>query len=232
MSEKPQPESKPASPAIDDCWNKIGVWGEASCDKLESQVHCRNCPTYSAAALQLLDRDLPGGYLSDWAVHFAKEQQTEELDTHSVIIFRIATEWLALPTSICHAVSDLRSIHSLPHRKGGTVLGLANFRGELLVCVSLGEVLGLEKAATVEKDKQRTVHERLLVLSREGSRLVFPVDEIHGIYRYHPREMKEVPATVAKATATYTRGMLPWQSKAVGILDDQLLFYTLNRSLA
>ena len=70
------------------------------------------------------------------------------------------------------------------------------------------------------------------MISREGSRLVFPVDEVHGIHRCQPRELKEVPATVAKATATYTKSVLAWREKTVGCLDDQLLFYTLNRSLA
>ena len=55
---------------------------------------------------------------------------------------------------------------------------------------------------------------------------------MHGIHRCQPRELKEVPATVAKATATYTKSVLAWHDKTVGCLDDQLLFYTLNRSLA
>jgi chemotaxis-related protein WspD len=75
------------------------------------------------------------------------------------------------------------------------------------------------------------VHRRLLVVSREGQRMVFPVDEMHGIHRFHTRELKEVPATVARATATYSKAMLSWQESTAGLLDDQLLFYTVNRSL-
>ena len=221
-----------ACATLNDCWNKIGVRGDGSCPELERHVHCRNCPVYSAAAAKLLDSDLPAGHLAEWTGHFAGEQKTEEAGTHSVVIFRIGAEWLGLPTAVFNEVVTLRAVHSLPHRRDGIVLGLANVRGTLLVCVSLGEVLGFEKTDLPKKDKAQTHHRRLLVISREGNRLVFPVDEVHGIHRCQPSELKEVPATVAKATATYTKSMLAWRDKTVGCLDDQLLFYTLNRSLS
>jgi len=221
-----------ASPAINDCWNKIGVRGNASCAELEEHIHCRNCPTYSAAAVRLFDRELPADYRINSTRHFAEEKQVIEREPHSVVIFRVGAEWLALPTSVFLAVSEPKPIHSLPHRRNRVVLGLVNVRGELLVCVSLEETLGVENAATPPKDKQPQVHERLLIVNGEGGRLVFPVDKVHGIHRYHLREVNGVPATVAKASATYTKGMLVWRDQGVGILDDQLLFDHLNRSLA
>jgi len=221
-----------AREGLNDCWNKIGVRGDGSCPELERHVHCRNCPVYSASAAKLLDSDLPAGHFAEWTGHFSGERKTEEAGTYSVVIFRIGAEWLALPTSVFSEVATVRAVHSLPHRRSGVVLGLANVRGTLLVCVSLGDVLDLEKAAAPKKDSAHSQHRRLLVISREGSRLVFPVDEVHGIHRCQPRELKEVPATVAKATATYTKAVLAWRDKSVGCLDDQLLFYTLNRSLS
>ncbi len=220
-----------ARAGLNDCWNKIGVHGDGSCPELERYVHCRNCPVYSASAAKLLDANLPAGHLDEWTGHFSAKQQAGETGTETVVIFRIGAEWLALPTAVFQEVATLRAVHSLPHRRGGIVLGLANVRGTLLVCVSLGDLLGLEKTAA-KKDKAHVLPRRLLVISREGSRLVFPVDEVHGIHRGRVREMKEAPATVAKAAATYTKSVLAWRDKAVGCLDDQLLFYTLNRSLA
>jgi hypothetical protein len=41
-----------------------------------------------------------------------------------------------------------------------------------------------------------------------------------------------VPSTVAKAAATYTKGLLAWRDLSVGWLDDRLLLYTLNKELA
>jgi len=217
---------------LDDCWNKIGVRGDGSCPELERHVHCRNCPVYSDSAARLLDAELPAGHLDEWARHFSGERKSEEADTQSIVIFRIGPEWLALPTAVFQEVAMTRAVHSLPHRRGGVVLGLANVRGTLLVCVSLGMVLGLEKSAESKKEKGRVLHQRLLVINREGSRLVFPVDEVHGTHRCRPGELKAAPATVAKATATYTKSVLAWDGQTVGCLDDQLLFYALNRSLA
>ena len=69
------------------------------------------------------------------------------------------------------------------------------------------------------------------MIRRDDVRVVCPVDEVHGIHRFHPRELKDVPTTVAKATVTYSTALLPWRGHSVGMLDDQLLFYTLKRSL-
>ena len=40
------------------CWNEIGVQGNGSCPELRKVIHCRNCPVYSKAGVQLLDRPL------------------------------------------------------------------------------------------------------------------------------------------------------------------------------
>ncbi len=77
-----------------------------------------------------------------------------------------------------------------------------------------------------------TAQQRLLVIRRDDVRAVCPVDDVHGIHRFHPRELKDVPATVARAAATYSKAILPWQGRSVGVLDDELLFHTLKRSIA
>ena len=133
--------------AVDDCWNRIGVRGDGSCHQLKQHAHCRNCPTYSAAALRLLDRDLPAECVADSTGHFAQAKRLEEQDTHSVVVFRLASEWFALPTLVLDEVSEQRMIHSLPHRRNAAVLGLVNVRGELLICASLVKMLEDNKAA-------------------------------------------------------------------------------------
>ena len=216
----------------DACWNSIGVHGDGSCPELERHVHCHNCPVYSQAALGLLRGDAPAGYREEWTAHFARPKHVEDTDTQTVVIFRLGSEWLALPMLAVTEVADLRPIHSLPHRRSGVVLGLANVRGELLVCVSLGQVLGLQPSARTNRETHNGVHRRLLVIRRDDVRSVCPVDEVHGIHRVRSRELQDVPATVAKATATYSKAIVPWNGHSVGLLDDQLLFYTLQRSLA
>jgi chemotaxis-related protein WspD len=221
-----------AHAAIDDCWNHIGVRGDGSCPELKHHVHCSHCPTHAAAALALLDRAPPPAYLADCTRHTAQAPELGLADAESAVIFRIGAEWLALPTPVFQEVAALPAIHSLPNRRGGIVQGIANVRGELLVCVSLGSVLGLAHAAETVHAWQHLALQRLVVIGLDGQRLGFAVDEMHGMHHFDPGTLKAVPATVARATATYSRAILAWQGHAVGLLDEQLLFYTLQRSLA
>lgn len=231
MTRQPRLSPGRSRPVLHDCWNRVGVHGDGSCLELAQHVHCRNCPAYTAAATVLLDGDLSVDSVAEWTHHIAEAKQLEVRETCSVAIFRIGMEWLALPTQVFVEVADQCAIHSVPHRRSAAVLGLSNVRGELLVCVSLGVVLGLDVPVEVTPKSPHKAHQRLLVIQYEGNRLVFPVDEMHGIHRFSPRELQDVPATAARATVTYTKAMLPWNDKAVGCLDEQLLFYSLNRSL-
>ncbi len=222
--------SRSGTATINDCWKRIGVWGDRSCKELGPVVHCRNCPVYSAAAVQLLDGELSDEHLAEWTNHFAQAKQLQERDTRSAVIFRLGVEWLALPTAVFKEVAPPRPIHSLPHRRTKVVLGVVNIRGELLICISLGELLGLESQVEKPAAKNKVGQGRLMVISREGRHLVFPVDALHGIHRYNEADLSPAPATVSNAAATYTRGMLAWR-KSVGFLDSELLFHTLSRSL-
>ena len=221
-----------ARPGINDCWNRIGVRGDSSCPELKQHIHCRNCPVYATAAVDLLDTDLPADHLARWSSHVAQAKPVVESDRQAVVVFRIGDEWLALPSLLFKEIAPRGVIHAVPHRRNGVVLGLTNIRGELLACVSLREVLSLQAAKAGKRDQLQAAGGRFMVIQREGSRLVCPVDEMHGILRFHRRQQLPLPATLAKATATYTLALLPWQQQTVGLLDDQLLFYTLNRSLA
>lgn len=222
-----------SEPAVIDCWKSIGVQGDGSCKELLVHIHCRNCPVYSSAASRMLDRERSAVAVDDATRLFAAEKTRDQQADQSAFLFRVGGEWLALPTAALDEVADLRAIHSLPHRRSGVVLGLVNVRGELLVCVSLAQLLGIEPVVEGQASRtQRIVHRRLLVIRDENGRLAFPADEVHGAQRFDEHELKPVPATVAKASACYTRAMLAWREHAVGLLDDQLLFHSLNRSLA
>jgi chemotaxis-related protein WspD len=214
------------------CWKQIGLWGDGSCPELPRHTHCRNCAVFTAAATKLLDREPPSGYCEDWSARVAQPRQPTLAGSKPVVVFSIGGEWLALPSTIFQEVAELRPIHSLPHRQGGIVKGLVNIRGEILICVSLGELLGLAAAPKAKKEAQRTVYGRLLVVAKEGRRLVFPVDVVFGGHRYHPAELQPAPATVALASAKYSLGLLTWREHQVGVLDEELLFYSLHHNLA
>ena len=215
-----------------DCWNQIGVFGDGTCPELANVIHCRNCPVYAAGGRSLLEREPPAGYLREWtqALAAAKDEARAE-DTLSVLIFRLGREWLALPTHVCQEVAERRPIHILPHRSGSVLLGLVNIRGQIRLCVSLRELLGLEPA----DDSVRTMNHKnprcLVVIAGESDHWVLLVDELHGIQRVHLRAIREAPVTVAKAAPRLTKGVIDWQDTGVGYLDDGLLFLALRKEV-
>jgi chemotaxis-related protein WspD len=214
-----------------DCWNTIGVRGDRSCTELRTHVHCRNCGVHASAAARLLEKAPPDGYILDWTQYAAQQHRAPDADFQTVLIFRLGREWLALASAVVKEVADRRTIHSLPHRRRGTLLGLVNVRGELLVCVSLGHALGLDPAAAAEPAPDRLVHGRMLVLRRNDTRVVCAVDEVHGIHKFNSETLKDVPVTIGKAATAHATSVLPWREHSVGVLDDAALFHTLQRSV-
>lgn len=210
------------------CWRGIGVYGNGTCPELASHVHCRNCRVHARAALEVLNRPLPAGYLRHWTEHHAAESRPRRLAASSAVPFRIGSEWLALPTKCFQEITERRPIHSIP-RARPMVLGLANIRGELLICVSLGHLLGLPDVPP--RNFFRANYERLLVLSWLGRRIGFPVNELKGPYRFCLEDVKPPPAALAKANAAYAESVLQWRETTLVLLDPDLLFSALNRNL-
>ncbi len=79
------------------------------------------------------------------------------------------------------------------------------------------------------------VYQRLVVVEREGSLWVFPVDEIYGVQRFSIQALRPAPVVISKAAHSYTQGVFDWQTNQssyhVNYLDDELLFHTLNRRI-
>ena len=211
-----------------DCWNTIGVEGNGSCRELVKFVHCRNCPVYSAAGLQLLNRPLAPDYRASLTAHYSVRKKLTTPARLSVVIFRLGSEFFALVTQAFQEVAERRSQHSLPHRSRGVALGIVNVRGELLVCASLAQLLAVPQSAP----SAGTQPGRLLVANWNGQRVAFPVDEVFGIQRFQQDELREAPTTVARSSLTYTRGVILWREHVVGLLHAESLFAALNRGLS
>lgn len=230
----------PPAPAPS-CWKQIGVWGDGSCAELKQAIHCRNCPVYSAVGVQLLDRELPPEYLDEATTLLARPQPPKVTGLRAAVLFRIGVEWFALPVGLLVEVVERRPVHSMPHSACKFFKGLVNIRGELQVCISLTKLLGLPKRSEDQKSRH-SVFERLLVVKRDGHHLVFPVSEVYGLTRYHPGELRASPATAQRSSGSFVRAALPWRPPAtmaaarreidVGLLDDEHLFHSVNKSLA
>ena len=48
------------------CWNDIGIWGNSTCPRLASAIHCANCTIYSDAGRELFEREIPQNYFKSW----------------------------------------------------------------------------------------------------------------------------------------------------------------------
>ncbi len=215
---------------IDDCWNRIGVRGDGSCPELERHVHCHNCPVHAAAARALLDQEPPPEAAAAWTAHFSEVAKVEPGGAVSLFVFRIGGEWLALPTGVVTEVAPLRRVHSLPHRRAGTVLGVVNVHGELLVCVALASALGLDVARNPRRDTTVVVQQRLVMIRLGDVRAACPVDEVSGVHRVPPGELAETPGSVAGGHSCATK-VWQWKDRCVGLLDDELVARAVTRSL-
>jgi chemotaxis-related protein WspD len=215
-----------------DCWNQIGVSGDGTCPELVKVIHCRNCPVFAAGGRSLMEREPPADYLRDWTQALAEAKDEDEAqDTLSVLIFRLGIEWLALPTHVCQEVAEMRPIHTLPHRSGPVLLGLVNIRGQIRLCVSLSELLGLEPADDAGRTTKHQNQACLVVIAKDSDYWVILVEELHGIQSFHLSAVRDAPVTVAKATPRLTKGIIEWQDKGVGYLDDELLFLALRKEV-
>ncbi|MGB5959497.1 MAG: chemotaxis protein CheW [Coleofasciculaceae cyanobacterium] len=215
---------------INSCWNQIGVWGDNSCPKLTTYIHCHNCPIYSTAGRQLLDREVPIDYLNDQTKLLAQTKDQQRLDTISLGIFRLEKEWFALPIQLFKEVTEPSIIHTLPHRSNKTFLGLISIKGEINICISLHEFLGIEKSTSISNFSS-IVYKRMLVIEKEGNQWVFGVDEIYGVHRVTVESLQNVPTTISKAIGTYTKSVIKWQEKSITYLDEDLLFYAIRKKV-
>ncbi len=203
------------------CWQAIGVWGDRTCPELAAVTHCHNCPVFAAAGRRFLDAPSPPGYLDEWTARLAAPEEEAARDVLSVLAFRLADEWLALPVGVLVEVTRPRAAHRVPHR-GGLLAGVINIRGELHLCARLDLLLG------VTPTEAPAANPRLLVARAEKESWVFPVDEVDRVRRVPVAEVTATPPTLARAVARLTRGVLSRDGRSVGLLDEARVFQALR----
>jgi chemotaxis-related protein WspD len=212
-----------------DCWNRIGVRGDGSCPELVIHVHCHNCPVFAGAGQQLFEREPPADYAEQWTRQLAVEQSEATGTARAFLIFRMGEEWLALDVHALVEVSDPRIVRRLPHLSNRLLLGLVNIRGELQICISLRELLGIEATPQELAGPARPL-ERLLVAEYQH-RWVFLVDEVAGVHLIAPGEVSNVPATVSHSVRKFSEGIFSWEDRRIGILSPERVFEALQRNV-
>ncbi|SDE89515.1 chemotaxis protein CheW [Phytopseudomonas seleniipraecipitans] len=224
MTDSLLPLSDVEREAVDDCWNRIGVQGDKSCERLVKHIHCRNCEVHAALATQLLDR---------FALQRSQEPEHEwveeaDCERRSLLIFRVGEAWLAVATRALSEVATRSAIHSLPHQRSLGLMGVTNVRGALVACVSLAEMLGLDSA---EAATERRVVPRMLIFNLVDGPVVMPVDEVEGIEAVEVSQVVEAGNGSVPMARRFASGVLHWKGRSVTLLDEQILQQTIARSL-
>jgi len=235
------PDTPDQHPQVDQCWKHIGVLGDRSCPKLAAAVHCRNCPVFADMGQQLFERQPSTAYVGEQTAQLAQEIDTEEVGTQAMIIFRVGEEWLAINVDTVVEVAPPRTIHRVPHRSDRLLLGIANIRGELPLCVSLRELLAIADTPDQTSLADTPPHAaetptaspatRLLVCQHVGRRWAFVVDQVDGVHRISTQQLGNVPSTVAKDARHLADVVFPWRGKTVGRLDSDRLFDSLQERI-
>jgi chemotaxis-related protein WspD len=209
------------------CWREIGIAGDRSCEALSRYVHCRNCPEYSRLGRTLFDREMPEGHRREVSQELAAPAAAPAEDTISVVVFRIGSEWFALPTVVFHEITASQPAYVLPFRSGGLLAGVVNVNGELLLCVSLQAALGLPSEERAELGGRP----RLCVVGTGPERFAFGVNEILGVRRVPRSRLQKVPVTLAKSPSGQTAWCFEHDGRNIGLLDEKKFFNSLDRSL-
>lgn len=172
-------------------------------------------------------REIPEEDLRDATAKYGMPAQSRERARDSALVFRIGVEWLALPTVVFDEVTEPRTPHSLPMRRSGALLGVVNVRGQLLACVSLAVLLGIDVPGTESRTDAR-----LMVLRQPGQRRVAcPADKVHGVWTYGATDLAGPPTALNQAEVRYTRALMSWQEQTVALLDHEPLLKAVEQSL-
>jgi len=210
------------------CWKEIGVWGLSTCEKLDKYIHCRHCPEYSKAGRQLLNRPIEKKSISEWTKQFSKEKTETQDITLSVVIFRIENEWLAIRTEYFQEIQEWRQSHSIPFRTNRVFKGIVNINGELLLCISASELIGVGNKGVNIVDLAK---KRLIILKNENLRYVIEADEFIGVISISQEELQKTPSTISKSPKSLSVRLFSFKNLQIGLLDQDKLFNTIEEEL-
>lgn len=186
------------------------------------------------AVTSLLNRAAPLDYVREWEDALGREKgDLKDASEGAIVIFRLASEHLALSSLVVGQITTMRTVHRVPHLKSPYVSGVVNINGRLRLFFSLESLLdmGDGRGARADEGVRERLVAPLILIEHEGEVWTFAAQEVLGVFHADLTHLKNVPVTVAKSTANYVKGVLPWREKQVGLLDEALLCFSLRRSL-
>ncbi len=221
-------------PPPDYCWLSRGISGDRSCEKLDQYIRCYNCPVRVEQGRDFLKSKLPEESQSSETPELTVEEEPQNTSAREhAVIFRLGTEWFAVPSLSIKDISNAAQIHSIPYRSNKMLLGLSHFAGELRLCVSLSAILTNEQSADSQNEthvQSRRIYKRMITLEVQGETWSFPVDEVADIAYIYESDVTPVPSSDSES-AIYSRGSTTIDERIINILDLQLLIASLRRGI-
>jgi chemotaxis-related protein WspD len=213
-----------------DCWQTIGTFGDRTCPRLDSEVHCRNCEIFRAGGRALLDRPLPEGYRAELTARLAVTPEEETEQPLSLVVFRVSGAWFAMDSRCFVRSFPVTAPVPLPGRSNSIFRGMVNRQGELGLCVSLEGLLEFDREQPVI-DVSARVFPRMLEIVLAGDSWIFEADEVVGGIRLDPRQREPVPPNLIQAQQGLVTGLIDWQGLRLSLLDPEILAARLRGGL-
>lgn len=189
---------------------------------------------FESAVDRLLNRLAPTNYVEEWEQLLGREKgESKQSSDSAVVIFRLQSEYMALTSMAIGQISTMRAVHRIPHLKGSLVKGVVNVNGRLRLHVSLEELLEVKNSQETDHGSEYAMRDErpMILFEREGEVWTFGVSEVMGVFPCDLSRLKNVPVTVSKSNANYIKGVIHWRDKDVALLDEDLLMFSLRRSL-
>ncbi len=205
--------------------------GDSSCAELSEVIHCRNCKAYKKAAVEFFKKEAGNDYKKGWTKYFAQQVKKQPEDNIAVVVFRIGIEMLCIASEYVVEITEARNVHTIPHHSNNILKGIVNIRGRVLLCVNLGSLLGIEPDEREVQFQSGKSFKRMIVSKYRSDLWVFPVDMVEEVMKISKQNIENVPDTAAKLYGGYTKGIIPWQNRHIGFIDEEVLFRGLERSL-
>ncbi|MEC7840411.1 MAG: chemotaxis protein CheW [Chlamydiota bacterium] len=179
----------------------------------------------------LFDRTPSQEYREQLTNALREEVDTTDKVVSPFLIFRVQNEWLGLSTSVVKEILAKKKIHTIPHRTNKTLKGTVNIDGQLKLVIGLEGLLEIRP----ENNKSFSFQDELLsmfIMSQGQDEWVVQSSEILGIRRLNLEKMENIPVTVSKSTANYLKGIFYYDHKHIGLLEEELLFFSLKRAIS
>jgi chemotaxis signal transduction protein len=183
-----------------------------------------------AAGQRLPEQDISAGICPEPLAPLLEGAVTTSEKAISVMVFRVKSTWFALKTNLFHKVADIALPHTVPGKTDSRFLGIVNAGGELELCFSLADILGIAEMSDVMPEGMN--HPRLVVIGTERNRFAFAVEEILGIRSVSPGDLLDFPAMQVGSDQNDDMPTVAVDGKKVGLLNDRKLFDVLTRSLS